>query len=257
MKKFFNSAFGAYRAYRSFKKTNRVFKVFRYGVSVIFAAYFLTLVFPQYLFAYEVSHKNFKVYARQPIDENINRVLDSANERLQTSPLYDGETKEKIFISDGFGFYFFLSPISPKSFANTLPGIGVVRINKSDIAADLVFRNADADNQRPLSGVIAHEVTHNLIRKRFGLINSLTSLPNWKDEGYCEYVAGETTLSFEEGVRRWRENPSNDARYAYFKYHQMVKYLLEDEKIPVEDLFNRNFDVKDLEAKVYAKIVQN
>jgi hypothetical protein len=257
MKKSFNSAFGAYRKYRGFKKTNRAFKVFRYTVSAIFTAYFLTLVFPQYLFAYEVSHRNFKVYARQPIDENIARVLDSADERLRKSPLYDGETKEKIFISDGFGFYFFLSTVKHKSFANTIPGVGNIRINKSDIAADTVFRDADADNQRPLSGVIAHEVTHNLIRKRFGLVNSFTSLPNWKDEGYCEYVAGETTLSFAEGVRRWRENPNSDARYAYFKYHQMVKYLLEDEKISVEDLFQKDFDVKDLEAKVYAKINQN
>jgi hypothetical protein len=82
-------------------------------------------------------------------------------------------------------------------------------------------------------------------------------MPDWKEEGYCEYVAGETTLSFEEGVRRWKENPAEDSKYAYFKYHQMVKYLLDDEKISVEDLFNRDFDLKELEAKVFAKICQN
>jgi hypothetical protein len=102
-----------------------------------------------------------------------------------------------------------------------------------------------------LSGVIAHEVTHNLIRKKFGLINSFTSLPNWKDEGYCEYVAGDGTLSFEEGSRRWKENPNNDSKYAYFKYHQMVKYLLDVEKISVEELFNRDFDEKELQTKVF------
>jgi hypothetical protein len=94
-------------------------------------------------------------------------------------------------------------------------------------------------------------VTHNLIRKRYGLINSFTSLPSWKDEGYCEYIAGETTLSFEEGVKRWKANPNNSSTYAYFKYHQMVKYLLDNEKISVEELFTRNFDEKELEAKVY------
>jgi hypothetical protein len=250
MKKFLSEAFDAYHKYRNFKKQNRAYKIFRYTLTGIFAAYFLTLVFPQYLFAHEVSHKNFKVYARQPLDENINRVLDLAEERLVKSPIYDKAVTERIFISDT-AFYTFQYPLSRKSFASTLPGIGHIRINKVDVAGDLVFRDSQTDNQRSLSGVIAHEVTHNLIRKKFGLISSFTSLPNWKDEGYCEYVAGDATLSFEEGSRRWKENPNNDSKYTYFKYHQMVKYLIDVEKISVEELFNKDFDEKELEAKVF------
>jgi hypothetical protein len=218
---------------------------------VIFAAYLLTIIFPQFLFANELSYKNFQVYSRQPLDGNIERVLDLAEARLAKSPIYDREMTQRIFISDLYALYTFLGPFSRKAFANTIPVAGHIRVGKIDAKHDLVFRNSDADNQRSLSGVLAHEVTHNLIRKRFGLINSFTSLPNWKDEGYCEYVAGEGTLSFEEGVRRWKENPNDESRYAYFKYHQMVKYLLDVEKISVEELFNESFDKKKLEAKVY------
>ncbi|HLM01799.1 MAG TPA: hypothetical protein VK400_12145 [Pyrinomonadaceae bacterium] len=257
MKKYLASAFDAYRQYRSFKKRNRAYRIFRYALTGIFAAYFLTLVFPQYLFAHQVSRNNFKVYARQPLDEKINHVLDAAQERLAKSPIYDKDITERIFISDTFAFYIFQSPLSRKSFATTLPVIGNIRINKADVAGDSVFRETQTDNQRSLSGVIAHEVTHNLIRRKFGLADSLVKMPDWKEEGYCEYVAGETTLSFEEGVRRWKENPAEDSKYAYFKYHQMVKYLLDDEKITVEDLFNRDFDLKELEAKVFAKICRN
>ncbi|HEX8249049.1 MAG TPA: hypothetical protein VF599_12800 [Pyrinomonadaceae bacterium] len=257
MKKYLASAFDAYRQYRRFKKQNRAYKIFRYTLTGIFAAYFLTLVFPQYLFAHRVSHQNFKVYARQPLDEKLNHVLDSAQARLVKSPIYEKDVTERIFISDTFAFYTFQNPLSRKSFGNTLPGTGDIRINKADVAGDLVFRDTQTDNRRSLSGVIAHEVTHNLIRRKFGLANSLVKLPSWKAEGYCEYVAGETTLSFEEGVRRWKENPHDESRYAYFKYHQIVKYLLDDEKISVEDLFNRDFDLKELEAKVFAKICQN
>src|SRR5688500_5776427 len=105
MKNFLSSAVGAYRQYRNFKKQSRAYKIFRYTLTGIFAAYFLTLVFPQYLFAHEVSHKNFKVYARQPLDENINHVLDLAEERLLKSPIYDKDVMERIFISDTFGIY--------------------------------------------------------------------------------------------------------------------------------------------------------
>lgn len=80
--------------------------------------------------------------------------------------------------------------------------------------------------------------------------------PIWKDEGYCEYIAGETTLSFDEGLRLWKENPNDSSRYDYFKYHQMVKYLLQKERISIEELFTKNFDEKELGEKTLASISQ-
>ena len=52
-----------------------------------------------------------------------------------------------------------------------------------------------ANNARSLSGVIAHEITHLLIRKKFGYWRNLT-MPTWKKEGYAEYVAGGSTLPY-------------------------------------------------------------
>lgn len=257
MKKFSVAIFAAYRKYRTFTKKSKSYKAVNYSLITVFAAYGLILIFPQFLFAREVSYKNFNVYAREPFDDNIDNILDAAEARLLKSPIYDEQQTQRIFISDTFAFYTFLSPGKGMSFANTIPGIGNIRINKTNMSNDLVFRNSSEYKQRSLSGIIAHEVTHNLIRSKFGLLNSFTSLPKWKDEGYCEYVAGETTLSFEEGARRWKENPDDDSKYNYFKYHQMVKYLLDDEKISIEELFTKDFDEKELSAKVFAKINQN
>src|SRR5262249_35859258 len=122
-------------------------------------------------------------------------------------------------------------------------------INKSDAANDLVFRNAPEHNHRSLSGVIAHEITHLLIRKRYGYLRNLT-MPTWKKEGYAEYVAGDSTLDYETGVRMWKANPQDDTGYQYFKYQMLVKYLLEHDKLSVDDLFNRDFDVQVLEERV-------
>ena len=253
--KIINSAFNAYRKYRTFTKKNKTYKTVNYSLIVIFSAYGLMLIFPQFLFAHEVSHKNFKVYARQPLNESILRVLDSAEARLVKSPIYNRDLPENIFIADSFGFYKFQT-LSNYSMGSTIPVIGHSRINKSDIDNDLVFRNGEYPNRRSLSGVIAHETMHNQLRAYLGAAKYF-STPRWKDEGYCEYTAGETTLKFEEGVKLWKENPKDSSKYDYFKYHQMVKYLLDEEKISVEELFNRDFDAKELEAKVYAKICQN
>ncbi len=252
MKKILSSTFNAYRKYRNFTKTNKTYKAVSYSLITIMGIYCLILIFPQFLFAHEVSYKNFNVYSRQPLGENLSRVLDSAEARLTKSPIYNKDLPENILIADTHGFYKFLT-LKSYSFGSTIPVIGHSRINKSDVENDLVFRDSPEPNKRSLSGVIAHETMHNQLREYFGLAKYL-KIPRWKDEGYCEYIAGETTIGFEEGVKLWKENPDDDS---YFKYHQMVKYLLDDEKISVEELFSKNFDEKDLSAKVFAKINQN
>jgi hypothetical protein len=48
----------------------------------------------------------------------------------------------------------------------------------------------------------------------------------------------------------WKDNPKDTTGYQYFKYYTLVKYLLEQEKLSVDDLFGRDFDVAALEEKV-------
>jgi hypothetical protein len=104
-----------------------------------------------------------------------------------------------------------------------------------------------------LSGVIAHEITHLLIKKKFGYWRNLT-MPAWKKEGYAEYIAGGSTLPYETGVKMWKENPKDGTGYLYFKYFMLVKYLIEHEKLSVEDVFNRDFDLQSLEHKVLSSL---
>jgi len=251
MKKVLSSIFEVYKQYRAFRKQNTPYKILRYSLTTIVVAYFLTIAFPQYLFAHEVSHKNFKVYSTQPVDEKLYQILDSAEGRLVKSPIYDGELKHKVFLTGSHAFYGFLSNKAYKSFANSIPGLDNILINKTDIGEDLVFLNRAERNKRSLSGVVAHEVTHLLIKKKFGYLNTVVTIPTWKNEGYCEYVAGDSTVTYEEGVQLLKENPTQDS---YFKYHLMVKYLLETEKLSIEELFNRDLDEKEVEAKVLASL---
>ena len=231
-------------------KLSRFYKISSILGSAIGIAYLLLLNFPQPLFAYSTEYNSFKVYSRQPITPELTAVLDSAETRLKTSPLYDDSFRRKIYLTDSFGMYAVLSHKAYKSFANSVPFIDNVMINKSDVAADRVFVNRELNNSRSLSGVIAHETAHLLIRRRYGTV-SASLMPTWKNEGYCEYIAGDTTIPLEEGIRRWRENPADDTTYRYIKYQLMVKYLLERENVSVDDLFTRSFDEKEVVEKTF------
>jgi len=219
-------------------------------------AFILLLSFPQLLFAHETTYGRFHVYSREPLDPSFHVVLDAAEARLAASTIRDEDLAPNVFLTGSHRFYRSLSlNIGWNSFGKGYPMLPTnnVFINKSDGASDRVFRDAAENNSRSLSGVLAHEVTHLLIRKRYGYWWNLT-MPAWKKEGYAEYVAGGSTLSYDVGVSLWKANPKDASGYRYFKYYMLVKHLLEEERISVDDLFRRDFDVTALEASVLSRL---
>ena len=251
-----SSAIDVYRRYRAAKAKSKLYRTVRYLFVSLAAAYVLLLCFPQVLFAHQITYKNFTVYSRGPLDQNIYAVLDKVEAKLATSQLNDPQVKPKIFLTNSQRLYSVLSLyIGANSFGKGLPVLPTnnIFINEADVQRDLVFRKTAANNSRSLSGVVSHEVTHLLVRKKFGYLKNLTT-PAWKREGYAEYVAGGSTLDYATGVSLWKANPQNDRGYQYFKYYMLVKYLLDHENFTVEDLFNRNIAESALEAKVLSAL---
>jgi len=234
-------------------KLRRIYKIASVSATVIAAAYLFLLFFPRPLFAYSVKYGNFNIHSREPVGPEIETVLNEAKLRLRRSTIYDESVGRHIYLTNGHGMYAFLSHKAYASFANSVPFIENMFINKTDIAADRVYMNRAFSNSRSLSGVIAHEITHLFIQRKFGTLKAI-AIPIWKKEGYCEYIAVDSTITLEEGIRRWRESPSDDTGSRYIKYHLMVKYLLENENISVPELFERTFDENEIAAKTFAAL---
>ena len=235
------------------KSRGRVYKITTSVIAGLAIAYVLLLYFPQPLFAYSATYENFNIHSREPIPPEMETILKSADERLARVPFYSKERIRQIYLTGGFKMYALLSHKAYRSFANSVPLINNIMINQTDVPADRVFVNREKNNSRSLSGVIAHEVTYLFIRERYGTLQT-TMMPTWKNEGYCEYIAGDTTIPFEEGLRLWRDNPNDDTAYRYIKYQAMVQYLLEKEKISVDEFFTRSFDENDVAAKTFASL---
>lgn len=231
----------------------RVYKISSFAAGVFVGVYVLLISFPQVLLANSTVQGHFTVYSREPQNNGIVNVLDSAEQRLRRSPLYDESVERRVYLTGSFGMYSLLSNKAYRSFANSVPLINNILINKSDVEQDRVYVNRPEHNSRTLSGVIAHEVTHLFIRQHYGTVKS-SLMPTWKNEGYCEYIAGDTTMPFEEGMRLWRENTSGDTGYRYIKYQAMVKYLLENEGLSVDALFTQDLDEKAIAAKAFAAL---
>ncbi len=175
----------------------RIFKI----TFLTFSAAILTtatiILFPQQLFANKMNYKEFIVYSNDKIDDNIKIVLDNALNLVQKSELYDSKYKYNIILCSN-SFY--------NKIDNKLLGIGrtarttlknviiKVRIDPKNNLAFPAFHKACEVN---LTELIAHEMTHCLQAKKYGILkfNPFKHPELWKLEGYPEYVSKQTELS--------------------------------------------------------------
>ena len=160
-----------------------------------FAAAAAVIVFaPEALaFPYHATVLGNTVYSDRPIPPAIDGVVARADALIAASPIAGPGYGRRIFLTDGGWRWLILSVGTSGAFALTRPLSEAIIVNDADVAADRVRR---ADGEPPatsLTRVIAHEETHGLIRARYGVFAEVT-IPAWKREGYCDDIAGGSTL---------------------------------------------------------------
>lgn len=154
------------------------------------------LLAPQLLaFPYRTETAIGTVWSERPLDKAmLDKVSKGVTTRMATTPLADKAETRPIFLTDGGWRWTWIAATSRGAFALTRPLTRAVVVNRTDPASGLVQNGQSIGGTRTLAGVLAHEFTHGLIRRRFGILTA-TTIPAWKVEGYCDHVAGESSLS--------------------------------------------------------------
>lgn len=175
------------------------------------------------------------IYSESPIPDEIERVVGRSDALVRASPLFTpGVLQRPIYLTDG-GLRWRLLTVGSSAFAISRPPTEAIVINRSNVFTDEIWNGADSPAVRDLSGVIAHERTHLLIRERFGLLASRL-YPAWVVEGYCDHVAGSSTLSDEAAARLIAEGRRTPALF-YYESRKRVERELAANGGSVEDLF--------------------
>jgi hypothetical protein len=177
-----------------------------------------------------------KVYSDRPIPGEIEGVVRRANTLVAASPLYTPDVLSRpIYLTDG-GLRWRLLTLNSKSIALSRPIIESIVINRSSVVNDRVWNGVDAEPARDLSGVIAHERTHVLLRKRFGLV-AARMYPTWVVEGYCDFVSGSGSVSDEEAARLLAQGHRTRGLF-YYESRKRVEDELARNGGSVEALFS-------------------
>lgn len=175
------------------------------------------------------------VYSERAIPPELPALLARSDALLRRSALYGPGYGRRIFLTDGGWRWRVLALQSPGVFALSR-GLGEpIVVNRSDVASDTTFNGGAIAGTRSLSGVIAHERTHGLIRARYGLFADLTYAA-WLREGYCDLVAGGGSLSDHDAARLEAAHRSIPA-LAYYDGRKRVEAGLRANGGSVDALF--------------------
>lgn len=203
-------------------------------VSILAVALLTTIAAPQVLaFPYRRSFGSTDVRSEIAIPNNMASILAHADGLMHASAIYTPTLTTRIFLTDGGWRWHLLTLGAWHSFALSRPVVETIVVNKSDPKHDRV---SNGSGFRTLSGTIAHERTHGLMRARYGIFSDWW-IPTWKREGYADYVAHESSLS-KAGAEAVERTGRTTPALLYYRARQKVAEVLAKPSSSVDSLMN-------------------
>lgn len=229
------------------------------GVVGIVAAIALLLSVPQPFFDSSVSAKNLTLYSDQPFaTEAGQRVLQQVEAKLATSPLYSAEQKHQVFVCNArWRQRIFFTYVYGVGGVNYYPLTTNVFLRDSIIEENCLIGPSGnrIQGDRTLDYFIAHEITHTLTGQAVGPI-AYHRLPQWKREGYADYVGKGAAFNYDEARKAFLANdPKMDWATSglYWRFHLLVAHLLDKQHWSVQQMLTEPIEQSAVEEMIRAE----
>ncbi len=230
-------------------KPGRIVRRCEYAVTALAVVYLVLQLFPQVLFAHSVQAHGIQLYSREQVGGDAEAILTAVRSRIAGSTLHRDDQRFAVFICNSKLIYVLFAPLNRGSFAITNPLTQRIFVADADLSRNQSRRFAPDFNVRSFTGVVSHEMGHLLLRRGFGFRMN-RRLPAWLKEGYCEMLAGESSFPEASGDSLLADNGGNDSKsFSYFTYRRMVEYLIQEEKLTIEDLVGETPDEEEVRRK--------
>jgi hypothetical protein len=162
------------------------------ATALLISGFLLIIILnPILTYANKTTHNNFTVFHNKTIDTKLLTKLDQATEFLKVSEFYNPKLHLDICLNDGLKYSKLIRNLRGQAFAwgfydkVVLQGVANYQDNYIEL-------NGYKWN---LTQLLAHEMTHCLQFDKLGFwkSNPVANIPNWKWEGYAEYVSRKDT----------------------------------------------------------------
>lgn len=229
------------------------------AIAGVFAAILLLLSVPQPFFRSSVTAKNLTLYSDQPFaPESGQRVLELADAKLAQSPLYSAEQKHLVFICNArWRQRLFFTYVYGAGGVNYYPLTTNVFLRNSIIEENCLIGPSGnrTSGERTLDCFIAHEITHTLTGRAVGGI-AYHRLPQWKREGYADYVGKGAAFNYDEAKQAFLANdPKMDWAKSglYWRFHLLVAHLLDKQHWSVQRALEDPIEQQTVEDMIRAE----
>jgi hypothetical protein len=226
------------------------------GVTAIVAAVGLLLNVPQPFFRVSVSAKNLTLHSDQPFSSESGRqVLQKVEAKLATSPLYLAEQSHEVFICNArWRQRIFFTYVYGVGGVNYYPLTTNVFLRDSIIEENCLIgpKGSRVPGERTLDYFIAHEITHTLTGQAVGGI-AYHRLPQWKREGYADYVGKGSAFNYDEAQKAFLTNdPKMDYAQSglYWRFHLLVAHLLDKQHWSVQQMLTEPIEQSAVEEMI-------
>jgi hypothetical protein len=150
---------------------------------------------PSFLYAHKTIVGNCYIYHNAPVDSMLIVRLQEASEISKSSELFDPSLKYDVCLNDGSFYPSLIKKI-------LVEPIGTTFYNKIVFWGTINFKEnygVEENHKWNMTELIAHTQVHCLQFNKLGLwkSNPIAGYPNWKWEGYAEYISRKTTVKNE------------------------------------------------------------
>ncbi len=212
------------------------------AIGLLIAGLLLVIILnPILTYANKTTHSNYFIYHDKPLDATLIIKVNEANELLKTSEFYNFHLKLDICLNDGSNYPKLIHALRGQAFAWGFYN-KVVLQGTANYKNNFIELNGYNWN---LTQLLVHEMTHCLQFDKLGWWKSkpIANIPNWKWEGYAEYVARQNTdqKDLSKNIARlvaadknnWEINFSDNtiAPREYYDYWNLVQYCMDIKKM--------------------------
>jgi hypothetical protein len=217
---------------------NRVIGSLKVIVLLTVLYIFWYLAFP-ITFGYSASYKNINFHSQNKFDtELLVKILTNASKKLDK---YYGErngVEIDIYDFQSSQFYALANPMALSSFGGNPVIDDNIFLYHADVDNNFAYANRAEFNQVNLENVLVHEIVHSYQKHDYGMFQ-MFSLPLWVVEGHADYIRGESSLSYQNGLNLLKNNKlGTSPQEWYFISYALVKHAIEEMGATPESLYN-------------------
>lgn len=207
---------------------------------------------PLLTYAHKTTHGQYHIFHQQEFDEHIRTRLNEATGLLKKSELYNPSLRLDICLNDGAVYPKIIKKLRGRAFAWGFYDKVVLQGN-----TNYEQNFTDLDGYRwNFSQLLAHEAVHCQQYDRLGFRKSgpFSNIPEWKREGYPEYIARQNSdqTDLVRNINRLLETEKQDNNgwisfddgtgtvIHYYKYWLLTQFCIDIKKMTYNNLLQDN-----------------